>query len=148
MIEQEPLNNIFKDYIDKFDLGDYIELHKGLPFVEMQNQMSQCHAGIIAYGRDLGVDSLPNRFFEYMAIGIPAIVPCFSQEMANIAKREQCGILVDTEDSQKIAQSFEYLIKNPQVSNEMGINGETAFLKAHNWEIEIKPLIHYLKLNL
>jgi len=145
MIDQDSSNNmIFKNYIDKYNLSNYIELHHGLPFSEMQREMSQCHAGIIAYGRDLGVDSLPNRFFEYMAIGIPVIVPYFSQEMENIVKAENCGIMVDTEEPEKIAESFEYLINNPKASNEMGINGKTAFLHRHNWEIEIQPLIDYL----
>jgi glycosyltransferase involved in cell wall biosynthesis len=148
MVEQEVFDNsVFKNYVKKFGIDTYIELHGGLPFAEMQKLMAQCHAGIIAYGRDLGVDSLPNRFFEYMAIGIPVIIPSFSGEMVNIVKKERCGILVDTEDPKKIAESMEYLIKNHEISNEMGDNGKIAFRNRHNWEIEIKPLINYLKLS-
>lgn len=146
MIEQEAFNNsIFTNYVKEFDLASYIEVHDGLPFAQMQKLMFECHAGIIAYGRDLGVDSLPNRFFEYMAIGIPVIIPSFSEEMVNIVEQENCGILTDTENPKKIAESIEYLIKNHEISKAMGNNGKIAFLNRHNWEFEIKPLINYLK---
>lgn len=148
MIEQNSSNNdFFYTSVDKFNLNTYIEIHNGMPFVEMQKQMSQCNVGLIAYGRDLGVDSLPNRFFEYLSIGIPVIVPCFSKEMVDIVKKEECGIFVDTENSKELADSFEFLINNPKLAKEMGDRGRIAFLDRHNWEIEIKPLIDYINQN-
>ncbi len=139
-------NDIFDQYVRKYDLSSYIELHDGLPFVEMMNQMLKCHAGIIAYGRDLGVDGLPNRIFEYMALGLPVIVPEFAKEMFNMVGQEQCGLITDTEDPVKVAECIEQLVTHPALSQEMGERGRTAFFKHHNWETEIMPLINYLKL--
>lgn len=148
MIEQQGLDNeVFKDKVIQLGLENYIELHHGLPFAEMQSQMSACHAGLIAYGRDLGIDSLPNRFFEYMATGIPLIVPSFATEMVNIVNEEKCGLLTDTEKPEKIAESFELLIERPVEARQMAERGRSAFLQRHNWEGEVAPLIHFMQLN-
>lgn len=144
MISQNSNDEIFEEYVKNNGVSSFVELLDGLPFIEMQKQISQSHAGLIAYGRDLGLDSLPNRFFEYMAAGIPVIVPSFSNEMVKIVMEEQCGLFIDTEDPVKVAESFEYLINNHELTNKMGEKGKIAFLKSHNWEVEIKPLINYL----
>jgi glycosyltransferase involved in cell wall biosynthesis len=148
MIDQEDTGNvIFHSFVKTYDIGSNIDLYKGLPFKEMIYQMGMCHAGLIAYGNELGVDSLPNRFFEYMALGLPVIVPSCSQEMVDIVEKEKCGIIVDTQDSMKIAKCIEFLMSNPESSNKMGKRGKNAFLERHNWENEVKPLINYIKLN-
>jgi glycosyltransferase involved in cell wall biosynthesis len=136
---------VVDDYILKHELADYIDLQEGMPFTEMISRMLQCHAGLIAYGRDLGVDSLPNRIFEYMAMGLPVIVPFYSTEMNNILSHEKCGLTTDTEDPVQLAASIDYLVRNPEISDEMGKRGRMAFLERHNWEREIEPLIRYLK---
>ena len=138
-------SEVFDEYVKKYELESYIDLHDGLPFTEMINQMHRCHAGLIAYGRDLGVDSLPNRIFEYMALGLPVIVPWYSTEMFKIVEKEKCGLVTDTEDPAKIAECIEELAGNFQLSKEMGERGRKAFLKQHNWEAEIMPFIEYLK---
>jgi glycosyltransferase involved in cell wall biosynthesis len=148
MVEQQGLDNdAFKEKVKQLGLENYVELHHGLPFAEMQNQMSACHAGLIAYGKDLGIDSLPNRFFEYMATGIPVIVPSFSAEMVKIVNQEKCGLLTDTENPKNIAESFELLINRPLEAEEMAERGRSAFLLRHNWEHEVAPLIHFMQLN-
>lgn len=137
-------NILFDEYVREHDLMEYIDLHDGLPFVEMINQMLQCHAGLIAYGRDLGVDSLPNRVFEYMALGLPVIVPEYSIEMFKMISLEKCGLTTDTEAPERIAESIDRLVKNPELAAEMGERGRRAFLERHNWEKEVSPLIQYL----
>jgi glycosyltransferase involved in cell wall biosynthesis len=138
-------NAQFDEYIRKHELEDYIDLHDGLPFVEMIDEMLQCHAGLVAYGRELGVDSLPNRIFEYMALSLPVIVPEYSTEMHKLVEQEKCGLIIDTEDPAQIAGCIVHLAENPESGVEMGERGRRAFLERHNWEHEISPLIEYLK---
>lgn len=145
MINQsDNTDESIKSICNNYDIGSYIDLHDGLPFQEMLNEMSKCHAGLIAYDRDLGIDSLPNRIFEYMALGIPAIVPSFSTELANMVLKEKCGLAVDTENPAQLADVMEYLIMNPLVSEDLGKKGKEAFLKRHNWEVEVIPLIDFI----
>jgi glycosyltransferase involved in cell wall biosynthesis len=147
MIEEGDNNQHFEALINQLGLADYIELHKPMSFAAIQLLMSKCHTGLIAYGRDLGVDSLPNRFFEYMALALPVIVPEFSTEMVEIVKSERLGIVIDTESPDAIADSFEHMIKNTNAAVAMGERGRAAFLDHHNWEVEVTPLIEYLNDN-
>jgi len=142
MINQSGSNseNILS-YLTNYNIGSFIDLHDGLPFQVMINEMSKCHAGLIAYDRVLGIDSLPNRIFEYMALGIPSIVPSFSTELASLVQNENCGLTVDTENHSQLAEVMEFLINNPKITDEMGRRGKDAFLKRHNWENEVRPLI-------
>lgn len=143
MINQSEVEEkMMAKYSEMYDIGSYFELHNGLPFERMLSEMSQCHAGIIAYDRNLGIDSLPNRIFEYLALEIPAIVPSFGVELAKLVQTEQCGIVLDTEDPMQIADGIIYLINNPEIRIEMGKKGRIAFLERHNWEAEVMPLIN------
>lgn len=135
------------EYVRHERLEKYIDLRTGLPFTAMLSEIKKSHAGLIAYAKDLGVDSLPNRIFEYMAMEIPVVVPGFSEEMANIVKKENCGLVVNTENPEEIANAFEYLMKNRNEAEEMGRRGKSAFLERHNWEIEIEPLIRFIRNN-
>lgn len=135
------------EYVRNERLEKYIDLRAGLPFTIMLSEIKKSHAGLIAYAKDLGVDSLPNRIFEYMAMEIPVVVPAFSEEMASMVKQESCGLVVNTESPEEIAYAFEYLMKNKNEAEEMGRRGKSAFLERHNWEIEIKPLIRFIRNN-
>lgn len=147
MIQEGDNNEYFDSLVKQLSLEDYVELHKPMSFAAIQRLMAECHAGLIAYGRDLGTDSLPNRFFEYMALGLPVIIPEFSKEMIEIVKRESAGIAINTEIPDAIAESFEYMIKNRKAAESMGERGREAFLEHHNWEAEVAPIIHYLSVN-
>lgn len=108
---------------------------------DMPDILRSCDVGLIAYDRNLGVDSLPNRIFEYMALGIPIIAPEYSVEIAQIIKTEKCGILADFEDLNSIATAIVRLSRDPVLCREMGTRGRQAFLARHNWEIEVRPLL-------
>lgn len=140
----EVEERMMASYSDKYGIGSYFELHNGLPFEKMLYEMSQCHAGIIAYDRNLGIDSLPNRIFEYLALELPAIVPSFGVELAKLVQTEQCGLILDTEDPAQIAGGIIYLMNNPEIRIEMGKRGRNAFLERHNWEAEVEPLINFI----
>lgn len=128
-------------------IEDFLELHNGLSFSEMQYTLSKSDAGMIAYGRDLGIDSLPNRIFEYMAAGLPVIVPIFAVEITAIVMSEKCGLCVDTESPQEIADAIKFLKDNALEAEKMGENGREAFYARHNWESEIAPLINWININ-
>lgn len=108
---------------------------------KMPEILESCDVGMIAYGRDLGQDSLPNRVFEYMAAGIPIIAPCYSTAIAKIIDTEACGLLADFEDPSSIAAAIVRLYRDPDASRAMGRRGRDAFLQRHNWEVEVRPMI-------
>lgn len=134
----------YKDFaigLKERKLESMVNLKEGMPFNQMQIEIVKSHVGLIAYGKDLGIDSLPNRLFEYMAAGIPVIVPEYAVEIVKIVKDEQCGLVIDMEDGNALANAITYLIANPGLASEMGLRGKAAFDLRHNWEVEVQPLL-------
>jgi glycosyltransferase involved in cell wall biosynthesis len=122
-----------------------LDLRAGVPMQQMPDVLHTCDAGLIAYGRDLGVDSLPNRLFEYMAAGLPVIAPVYAAEIARIVEGEQCGLLADFEDPASIGDAIVRLKNNPDMCRAMGRRAREAFLARHNWEGEVAPLLETIR---
>lgn len=127
--------------IKELGLAEIIDLRPGIPMHDMPRILETCDAGLIAYGRALGTDSLPNRLFEYMAMGLAIIAPTYAREIARIIDIEKCGILVDFEDPADISRAIVQLSQNPHLCREMGRRSREAFLARHNWETEVRPVI-------
>jgi glycosyltransferase involved in cell wall biosynthesis len=118
-----------------------VNLRSLVPHSEMPGILRACDAGIIAYNRQWGIASLPNRLFEYMAAGLPVIVPDYAREIRPIVEHERCGLLVDCEKPEAIAEAILYLRKNPQEARAMGRRGREGFIARHNWQVEVEPLL-------
>jgi glycosyltransferase involved in cell wall biosynthesis len=131
--------------IQKLQISKVIDLRTGVAMQEIPEILQTCDVGLIAYSRDLGVDSLPNRLFEYMAAGLAIIAPVYAREIAKIIETEKCGILVDFEDPADIARAIVQLRQDPHLCREMGRHAREAFLKRHNWEAEVRPVIECIQ---
>lgn len=138
-------SNILLSRIQELKLSNVIVMRPGVSMKAMPNILQTCDVGLIAYGRDLGVDSLPNRLFEYMAAGLAIIAPTYAREIAKIINAEKCGVLVDFENPAEIAQAMIKLRKEPQMCREMGKRAREAFLQRHNWETEVCPVIERIR---
>jgi glycosyltransferase involved in cell wall biosynthesis len=122
-----------------------LEIRSPVPFSMMPGILQSCDAGLIAYDRTWGVRSLPNRFFEYLATGLPVVAPIYAKEISPIVVQESCGLLVDAENPEELAQALVQLASSPSVTREMGSRGRRGFLARHTWEVEIEPLIQQLR---
>lgn len=90
------------------------------------------------------LDALPIKMFEYMAVGVPVIASDFPL-WRKIIEGNQCGVCVNPLDPQAIAEAIDYLIKNPEVAEEMGHNGRRAVEERYNWSIEEQKLMALYK---
>lgn len=131
--------------IQQLNLTEVIDLRPRIHLHEMPAILKGCDTGLIAYGRELGVDCLPNRVFEYMAAGLPIVAPVYATEIAEIISSEQCGIMADFENPVDIARAIDTLRQDPALCRQMGQRAREAFLKRHNWEVEVQPVIDQIK---
>jgi glycosyltransferase involved in cell wall biosynthesis len=131
----------FQKHVEDLQVSHMIELHPPTAAHEMPAVLRSCRCGLIAYGRSLGTGSLPNRFFEYMAAGIAAIVPSYSSEMVRIVQDEHCGAAADFEAPESIANVLKALYDDQVSCARMGERGRMAFLARHNWEAEFGRLL-------
>jgi glycosyltransferase involved in cell wall biosynthesis len=131
----------FAARVNALGLEAQVDLRDGVPMEAMPGILRQCDVGLISYGRALGEDSLPNRLFEYMAAGLAIIAPGYAKEIARIVRTERCGMLVDFEKPDAIAEAIVWLRTHPAECRGMGARARQAFLEKYNWEVEFRPVL-------
>lgn len=85
-------------------------------------------------------DNFATKVYEYMSMGLPVIISDYNYAR-EINKRYNFCILVNPDNIEEISQAINYLVLNPDVAKQMGINGRKAVKTQFNWEIEEKKLI-------
>jgi glycosyltransferase involved in cell wall biosynthesis len=83
------------------------------------------------------VTACPNKFFEYMAMGLPIIASSFPL-WQKIVENEgyPIGLCIDPCDPMFIAEAIKWILDNPNDAAEMGLNGRKAVEKKYNFEKE------------
>jgi glycosyltransferase involved in cell wall biosynthesis len=135
----------FRRKVSALNLQDVVDLRQGVPMQEMPAVLQSCDAGLIAYDRKLGAESLPNRLFEYMAVGLPVVAPSYSPEICRILDAEKCGLAVDFENPVLVAEAMVQLCQDASTCREMGRRAREAFEKRHNWDVEVRPLLDRIR---
>jgi len=138
-------SQVFRRRVAALQLEDAVDLRAAVGLHEMPAILRTCDAGLIAYARQLGADSLPNRLFEYMAAGLPIIAPQYSTQIARVLHEEQCGLTADFENPASVAAAIVELSQNPGRCRDMSKRARQAFENRHNWEAEVKPLLDRIR---
>lgn len=86
------------------------------------------------------LDAQPNKMFEYMSAGLPVIASDFPL-WRELIEGNDCGLLVDPENPQAIADAIDTLVNDPDMARHMGTNGSRAVRETYNWAIEEKKLL-------
>ncbi|MCE2681688.1 MAG: glycosyltransferase family 4 protein [Flavobacteriia bacterium] len=117
-----------------------------LGFINRQESLrikNESFAGIVTFlGLPNHVNAQPNKIFEYMASGLPVIGSNFPL-WKEIIEKNKCGICIDPESPEEIAQAIKYLEDHPDVAKEMGANGKRIVRQKYNWAAEEIKLIHF-----
>lgn len=144
-VAEDPEAIEIADAARRRGLETLLVIRDGVPHARMPEVLQSCDVGLIAYGRSFGVDSLPNRLFEYMAAGLAVVAPEYAREIERIVRTEECGLLVDCEDPERIGEALTYLAEHPEQTREMGRRAREAFLARHNWTSEVEPLLETIR---
>jgi len=76
----------------------------------------------------------PNKLFEAMASGIPIIVN-ENTSMANIVRKENCGIIIPYGNKESLIEAISCLKDNKGLRKRLGDNGRKAYENKYNWKI-------------
>ena len=108
---------------------------------DMAKVLGKSKAGIVTFlPAENHIDAQPNKMFEYMSAGLPVIGSNFPL-WKDIIVGNNCGLCVDPSNPEEIAEAIEFIIKNPESSEKMGLNGQKAVHEKYNWNIEEDKLI-------
>lgn len=89
-------------------------------------------------------DAQPAKMFEYMAAGLPVIASNFPL-WKEIIEDNQCGICVEPENVEQIAEAINFFLNNPDEAERMGRNGRNAIEEKYNWNTEKVKLFKLYK---
>jgi len=82
----------------------------------------------------------PNKLFEAMMCGKPIIVSDASS-MADIVRKENCGLVVPYGNVAAIKEALLKLKNNPELRQELGHNGRRAYEDRYSWRIMERRLL-------
>ena len=85
-------------------------------------------------------DSQPNKLFEYMSTGLPVIASNFPHWRA-VIEDAGCGLLVDPQSPNAIAEAITWLLDNPREAEAMGKRGQEAVRSTYNWDTQAEKLL-------
>jgi len=102
--------------------------------------MSRARAGIVLFRPARNhVRSQPTKMFEYMAAGLPVIVSAFPL-WREIVEGNRCGLCVDPDSPEQVAEAIRWVLDHPQAAREMGDNGREAVRSKYTWDTEAVKL--------
>jgi glycosyltransferase involved in cell wall biosynthesis len=130
--------------IRKEELLNEFELEKQqnvllMPFQEsgnFNNVLNASHVHLVTLKKGLEGMAVPCKIYGILASGRPviALVPDNS-EIAYVVKEENCGIVVNPDDTEGLINAIIFLKHNEILRRQMGINGRMAFEKKYTTRI-------------
>lgn len=126
---KEDVDEVFNGLKENIIFAGY------LPIEKMYEEISKCKVGFTIlksefYNAYIG---LPNKVFDYMVCGL-AVIGSDYPEIRKIIKTARCGILVNPDNIEEIANAIIYLLENPAEAKKMGIRGRKFVEREMSWE--------------
>lgn len=145
------LSGEYSKSLQQMDSWEYVNYHGVIPQVEVFRKVyanSSIGMALLDYVSQCKgtVGNLSNtKFFEYMYVGLPLICTDFDL-WTDIVEEENCGITVNPHNIDEISDAISYLLENPEIAEQMGINGRRAVFRKYNWKIEEAKLLEFYSL--
>jgi len=117
--------------------------HRGtIARADVVRLLGECRFGVTLL-RDLPhlAASLPTKFYEYAAAGLPVIVSRSNTPIVEIVEETNCGLVVDETSPAAIEQAMEWILDHPCGAHEMGQRGARAVRERFQWEAEAPRLL-------
>jgi glycosyltransferase involved in cell wall biosynthesis len=99
-----------------------------VPRAQLHEALSCCHAALISLRRGMEGVAVPSKLYGILASGrtVLAQVPRES-EIAYVVEEEQCGLVVEPDDTEGLAQAIQRLASNPELTRELSANARRAY---------------------
>jgi glycosyltransferase involved in cell wall biosynthesis len=132
----ESYENELRNLVKSLQLEAHVDFVGFVPHLETISYLKRADCGIVTFlPKKLNRACLPNKLFEYMACGLPVIASDFDL-YKEVIEESECGINVDPENIEMIADAIVDMLSNTDSLKKMGLNGKKAFETRYNWERE------------
>jgi glycosyltransferase involved in cell wall biosynthesis len=125
-------------------VADRVEITGRLPFSQVTEVMAQADIGLIPhYATAAWNSTIPNKLFDYMALGLPVIVSD-TKPTARIVRKEQCGEVFRDRNEADLARCI-VALADPKARRTQGENGRAAIARLYNWNYDSQILVRTLE---
>ena len=139
----EDLKQKLQNFIDSNNLKNNVQLFPFVNYKEVSNFYNSSKVGLITWLPKKALTiKMPIKIFEYMAFGLPIIGSDFGH-IKNYIERDNCGVTVNSNNPNEIAETMASLLTNRQKYNEFSENGRKVTLQKYKWELELNRLIGF-----
>jgi glycosyltransferase involved in cell wall biosynthesis len=113
-------------------------------FRDIWKHISESTICLIPHLRSEHTDTtLPNKLFDYMALGRPVVASDCSP-MKRIIQETNCGLTFRSGDSHDLECAVRKLLVDSRLRQEAGSNGRRAVLNRYNWAVDRNLLLRTL----
>lgn len=140
-----PISESYQAALSAMPAWSNVDYMGNIPHEQVAQEMACCAVGLAlaipSRNSDWKNGSLGNtKIFEEMMAGLPVICTDFVL-WKDFVQRYCCGICVDPENVDEIANAIRYLLEHPDEAKRMGENGRRAVREEFNWDVEEKKLV-------
>jgi len=133
--------DLFDQKVAQLGLSDVIIIPGWRPWEEIGRIESQAQIGLIClqYAPNSFL-SLNNKLYNYMSCG-QAIIGPYDSVTADMIRKYDCGLCVDTSKPEEIAGAIVKLAEDVELRKRLGANGRKAIEQELGWHIMEKRLL-------
>lgn len=129
---------------ESLGMGSSVQMQGWVEFRNIWGYIGQSTVCLIPHLRSEHTDTtLPNKLFDYMALGKP-VVASNCAPMERIIRETDCGLTFVSGDVVALQAALRKLLSNPEARVRMGRNGMKAVREKYNWGIDEKSLLNVL----
>ena len=137
-----PIEENYQTVLENTEGWKYVEYLGKIPHSSVESEYKGAIAGMAVnqWSQIRGEGTLGNtKLFEAMAAEVPVI--CTDYRLwKDIIDEYKCGICVDSDNIDDIANAITYIRNNPGEAKKMGENGRKAVEEKFNWKTQEKVL--------
>lgn len=107
--------------------------------------IAQSHICIIPHYVSEHINTtIPNKVFDYMALGRPVIVSN-AIPLKRVVETNTCGLVFTSGDADDLAGKIKYLYENPAVMRHYSVSGKAAVMQRFNWAVDEDVMMQVLE---
>ncbi len=130
-----------KNFIAEQNLKDWVILTGEVPYDKIPSMLKESKVGLLNFlPTPNNIHGLPNKLFEYMAVGLPVIASDFPN-YREILTENDAGICADSTKPEVVAEAMEKLADNEDMRLAMGESGKRLVQTSYSWEKESQKII-------
>jgi colanic acid/amylovoran biosynthesis glycosyltransferase len=119
-----PLRKKLEDLITELNINDYVKIMGAVDQNEVLRLYEQAHFMVLPSitAKNGDKEGIPVVLMESSAIGLP-VISTYHSGIPEVIDNGKSGFLVPEKDVCALAEKIEYLVKHPEIWEEMGNNG-------------------------